>query len=482
MSLPYVTKGFHNRKVNANSLYIYGANPEKVGKYTWGFPGSSYPLIWRYKGPEHYIPVYSEDVSPGPPKVFNTEVRTQTRKSTGEVTQSTKVVPVLRTNFAAESSHTRANGVFKLFKIPGIQVPEFNWLMPTVYKRSEISIKVHPGTALFAGESSVYSFHESVVGYAQSADIRMIPNLTKVWNNSGTADYNLRMLARSRAIAKVRQNEIELSVTLAESKKTISHLAQTAKQLFDVYRAMKRGDFKTVWRLIGTPDLRDNKKSMRKKFYSLKDPAGRWLEFQYAWRPLLNDVNGAIALALTEKRANVSFRVTGSATSDWTHSVSAKPGDRDWFTHNAAGKKVCKTVLHYAVTDPALVFLGQSGVNPLLAIWEIVPWSFVVDWFLGIGDALEAMDVSIGKEFISGTDTWFNSGVCHSAIPIMPGSNMPFGWTRLNTGTSLCETTFMVTSRNPLTTWPTVSPRFKNPISTTHVLNAIALARSLRKR
>jgi hypothetical protein len=40
--------------------------------------------------------------------------------------------------------------------------------------------------------------------------------------------------------------------------------------------------------------------------------------------------------------------------------------------------------------------LGKTAFNPLLTAWELVPFSFVVDWFIGIGDWLIAQSFTIG--------------------------------------------------------------------------------------
>lgn len=505
MSRPFISKKRqHYIPMDRVGTYLYGST--SMVARSWGFPGTLLNGgLLRPKAPEQYIPVHSEWSGTGDiPRIFNSSVLTSTRKSNGEITVKKLDAAVLRNARASRLNLTRGKGVFKTFNLPGLQIPEFTWLMPTGYLRSEISVKAFPATATFRGSDTTYDRVQTVTGYSLLVNDTMIPNLIKYWNISGLSLFSMVQLANSRAIAKVRKNDIELSVALAESRKTIDHIAKTAKSLFEVYRAMKRGNFKDVWKHIATPapkksggrPIRGNsrlnpdtglyefisRKEAKKKFFSTKDASDRWLEFQYAWQPLLNDVNGAIKLALTEKQENCSFRVTGSCEESFVFDESRNMSSRDPEIHVGRVKRVAKTTVHYAVTDPALVFMGQAGINPLLAIWEVVPWSFVVDWFLTIGDALEAMDVSIGKEFISGTTVQFISGNCVSHMPIHPTQSMPFGWVRTNAGLSESHTDFMSYRREVLTKWPKVLPYLKNPLSTTHVLNAIALARSIRKR
>jgi hypothetical protein len=42
-------------------------------------------------------------------------------------------------------------------------------------------------------------------------------------------------------------------------------------------------------------------------------------------------------------------------------------------------------------------------VNPLSIAWEVIPFSFVVDWFIPVGQVLEACTATMGLSFV---DSW----------------------------------------------------------------------------
>jgi hypothetical protein len=47
--------------------------------------------------------------------------------------------------------------------------------------------------------------------------------------------------------------------------------------------------------------------------------------------------------------------------------------------------------------NEAIISFVSSGItNPLLIGWELVPFSFVVDWFLPVGGWLESLDALLG--------------------------------------------------------------------------------------
>lgn len=280
---------------------------------------------------------------------------------------------------------------------------------------------------------------------------------------------------------KVRDSDFQLSVALAESKKTWDHLAASAVTIFKAYRAVKRGDFKAFVQQVMTPQSNFNERAVRKSFFSTRDAAQRWLEVQYAWTPLLRDVNGALELVSKPSIEPLLFKVTGSVMEKFNKVDNSRMTARSQEGHIIYGRRVSKAIYYYAVTDPAAVLAQQIGLNPAAAIWETIPWSFVIDWFLTIGNAIELMDTWVGKQFVGGSHIDFVRGEQASLLPL-EAKQSAFGWKRIGNATSEQRMRILFYRRTPVTRAPIVIPWIKNPLSTTHVVNAIALTRSLHKR
>lgn len=112
-----------------------------------------------------------------------------------------------------------------------------------------------------------------------------------------------------------------------------------------------------------------------------------YLSFRYGWRPLLHDLislNEAIK-ALNEarlrysERAGTKFSTTfyESATTEWSA----------FFVDRVTTTKVTTSIRGSVVADieiPAFQF------NPLQTGWEVIPFSFVIDWFVNVGSTLSA--------------------------------------------------------------------------------------------
>lgn len=105
-------------------------------------------------------------------------------------------------------------------------------------------------------------------------------------------------------------------------------------------------------------------------------------------------------------------------------------------------------------------------MNPSLVLWEAVPWSFVVDWLLPVGDFLSSLTALWGISIISNVYTtksernWSGwSKYYHQEKPSFSG----------NFTASQTDKQRVVRPLN----W--VLPRFQNPLSLSHFANAMSL-------
>jgi hypothetical protein len=174
-------------------------------------------------------------------------------------------------------------------------------------------------------------------------------------------------------------------VSLGEYRETAKFVAGAMDKAADMYRAVRKHDFSKALRYLTG---RKNQK------YSdvAKAAADAHLGYSYAVRPLMNDVYGAVE-KLTENRnpwvdvRTVRASITEQVSVHMVHNYS-----NGTTTTNIGGGMVGTAKLQFFVDNPLLFTLDQIGVvNPLSLGWELIPYSFVVDWFLPIGDALRGV-------------------------------------------------------------------------------------------
>lgn len=66
------------------------------------------------------------------------------------------------------------------------------------------------------------------------------------------------------------------------------------------------------------------------------------------------------------------------------------------------------------ISNPNLYRANQLGiVNPLSVAWELTPWSFLVDWFVNVGDCIGAMSDLFGVQLVDPYTTRYRVAVSH---------------------------------------------------------------------
>jgi len=209
--------------------------------------------------------------------------------------------------------------------------------------------------------------------------------------------------------------------------------------------------------------------------------ARNWLALQYGWKPLLSDIHGVMeATRLLMKKP--SPLLTQSASCSITNTVSGPmygtsfpPSFSSYGSHDRILRTRCRIGIRWKIDNQWLAFASQLGfTNPINLLWEVIPFSFVLDWALPIGPYLEALSSFEGLVFVDGFQTLFTrqdaSLVTSYSGPNAPGSQ----YTRTMSG-SLVDTR-IVLDRSKLTSFPRMRlPTLKNPLSVTHALNALAL-------
>ena len=134
----------------------------------------------------------------------------------------------------------------------------------------------------------------------------------------------------------------------------------------------------------------------------------------------------------------------------------------------------------WARLDPewqgARAFNQLGLLNPVSLAWELVPWSFVVDWVLPIGSVLSALSAPAGLIFIDGSLSARTSAEGpYTQVCFWPGYSND-SWNAVNQhATGSCHYEGYV--RQHLTDWPL--PGFwidSDPLRGDRIFKALALA------
>lgn len=279
--------------------------------------------------------------------------------------------------------------------------------------------------------------------------------------------HNLRNAALSKALGKLKDQKIHVGVAIAEGRRTANMVHNAATQIARQVRAFRRAHPKQWLEVLkyqtGFCPRRDWHKI-----------PSRWLELQYGWRPLLADIVGAMEQSQRAvKTAGSTFAVRamvreeGSATRDGGNTVFGP-----WtYTLNQEYIAKCYIALWFKLNTPELAELSQIGlINPLEIVWEMVPFSFVVDWFLPIGPWLSALSADVGYSFQGGSCSMITH--MQETFGEFDGDSSSI---RLSGGKPDIRNESFYFERTCYDNSPVPGFYVKNPFSITRMLNALAL-------
>lgn len=226
----------------------------------------------------------------------------------------------------------------------------------------------------------------------------------------------------------------DLLVTMAEYKQSRDMIAKRSLQLLGFVNSLRKGEFLKAGRQLGLDVGYDGKKhKVKMKFKERhfrrdsKSVANNFLEYHFGWKPLIGDIVTS-AKVLTNGIPSHKIKASASASissitaySDGMYVKTRIERSSDWrITHGAT----------VSVHNSDLWLANQLGLlNPAAIAWEIVPYSFVVDWFGNIGDVLASFTDTAGltltNEYTS-TKSSYTETTTYTAIPgpwYNPGNN-----------------------------------------------------------
>lgn len=275
--------------------------------------------------------------------------------------------------------------------------------------------------------------------------------------------------ALNRAMDSVSDSSINLAQAFAERAQTSDLILDSAKRLAKAMVSVKRRDWSGVSKALGLARPRKLTGNV----------ANDWLALQYGWLPLLSDIHGAaefLAKKNTERPPLVIGYGSGTDSLDDQHHEYDVPNIGVFRSSLTSQTTSARCILRFQVTNELLRTGHETGItDPLLLAWELVPYSFVVDWFLPVGDFLGRLNYDSGLSFHSG----FLVSKAKSVGIVAASSSKVFAGVQCSpSGTPLvCDNTWV--RRQPFSAAPRPSlPQVKDPFSTTHVVNAVALLRS----
>ena len=223
---------------------------------------------------------------------------------------------------------------------------------------------------------NAHEYSTSTMRYASGSKIVLYPNGALYLSETGDLgivvnQYGLDFTgeAYNRALSKVYdawRGGMNLAVDLAEAHQVKSMVSSVIRGTVNLAR--------TVEQIRRSPT---------------KSAANIWLQYVYGWRPLAQSIYGTFNEFFRVR----PFRIRKTATVrqvDYLEFMFDDPVMDKYEVHSSS-----RALIDVYFRPPQSVIdtlSGYTSLNPLAIAWELVPYSFVVDWFYNIGGYMQNLE------------------------------------------------------------------------------------------
>lgn len=196
---------------------------------------------------------------------------------------------------------------------------------------------------------------------------------------------------------------------LAQVNKTRTMIIERSLQLATVVRALKKGRFGDVYDALWDPKDRPLR-SRRPKPTRKKSVSQNFLEFEYGIKPVVNDLQESMKI-LTSDIPLGSLKGKATERFDIRKVVRNDSNLQNYLSSERVTAQVsCNVGARVTVSNPNVFLANQLGLIDLALPWKLVPFSFIVDWFVNVEQVLSSATDWYGVSLESTYNTLFTHG------------------------------------------------------------------------
>lgn len=269
---------------------------------------------------------------------------------------------------------------------------------------------------------------------------------------------DLMVEAATRARANIMSPEVDGYVILGELGQTLRMIAnpmRSAKRLADAFYKRRVYQERLLRRELKKAGLPGSVSLAEKDLKSLAEVGGSvgeissaladlYLQARYGLRPLIGDISD-VANALLDDRYGDRRTARGFETYREERTVAASQDKANQIRHFYTDTEVCSVEVRsgYLYDWKIEVIAGAFGMdlrNLPRAAWELIPMSFVADWFLNIQDLISAATPKGGTRILGDWTTVKTTNVCSRTFTGAEVYNQP-DWQIVRQPTGTCAYT-----------------------------------------
>lgn len=217
---------------------------------------------------------------------------------------------------------------------------------------------------------------------------------------------NARISATNKALSDLANKKASVGENLAQLVQTADSFVTLAKSGIDIVKAFNRIRKGQIPNL-GSLNVKKLMRLVRNRKVE-KRIANNWLAYWYGLQPLVGDAKGLFDLIKERQKPVLLVHGRGQAKLTW--SGDDKSPSQSTYAPGIAYHDDTEVAFRCSISgrvDGQVIRninrLGLLNI-PSLA-WELVPFSFCVDWLVPVGEVIDSMSATAGLTFVGGTIT-----------------------------------------------------------------------------
>lgn len=222
---------------------------------------------------------------------------------------------------------------------------------------------------------------------------------TNEWNASDLSDAEASVISEVNSKAS---KSWDLLTEVAEAREIPGLVHDIASDLGSILKLLRGRfsvrDLKAASR-IAPINLLKHPKDVFKKI------GDWWMRYRYGIMPLVYSTHDVIkTITRGQNVTSRAMRVVKPRATSWSRPASTQK--YSWAEYD--GEIVVRACAFQHFDSVTVSQVSGIGFNPLVTAWELIPYSFVLDWFINAGDYIAANTSSVNE-------TGWNACISHRA-------------------------------------------------------------------